>query len=300
MTRAMPRPAYTLVETLVVIAIIGVLAGLTAGGIQRVRAAAARTTCANNLRQLSLAAEQYHLARSQYPTGFTSRAQPKDLPYLGWTARLLPYLEQDALWQRIETAFRSDPAPLTFYGHPAHADLLKTPVRAFACPADGRAAGPQVANGVSVAFTSYLGNSGRNHIQKDGVLYTDSKTRHADITDGLSNTLMIGERPPAGDFRVGWWYRGWGLYEDGTGETVLGVRERNFTSDYRSCPPGPYSFADDRTANPCAVFHFWSLHGGGAHWALCDGSVRFVRYAAADTLTALSTRAGGEPAVGLE
>ena len=175
---------------------------------------------------------------------------------------------------------------------------FRLPVRAFACPADGRAAAAtQVANGVPVAVTSYLGNGGRNHIQKDGVLYTDSRTRHADITDGLSNTLMIGERPPAGDFRVGWWYRGWGLYEDGTGETVLGVRERNFTSDYRSCPPGPYSFADDKTANPCAVFHFWSLHGGGAHWALCDGSVRFVRYAAADTLTALSTRAGGDVAV---
>ena len=65
-------------------------------------------------------------------------------------------------------------------------------------------------------------------------------------------------------------------------------------------PTGPFSFADDKTTNPCAIFHFWSLHAGGAHWALCDGGVRFVRYSAADTLTALSTRSRGEPAVGLD
>ena len=292
------RPAYTLVETLVVIAIIGVLIGLTAGGIQRVRAAAARTTCANNLRQLGLAAEQYHLARSHYPTGFTSKAQPKNLPYLGWPAHLLPYLEQDARWRQVEAALASDPAPLTFHGHAPHAELLKTPVRAFICPADDRAYTTQLANTIPVAFTCYLGNSGRNHIQKDGVLYTDSTTRHADITDGLSNTLLMGERPPANDFRIGWWYRGWGLYEDGTGETVLGVRERNFTAEYRSCPLGAYSFADDKVSNPCAIFHFWSRHPGGGHFAFCDGSVRFVRYGVAESLTALSTRARGDVPAG--
>lgn len=294
------RPAFTLLELLVSIAIIGVLVGLTAGGIQKVRAAAARASCANNLRQLALAAEQYHHARSHYPTGFASAARPKNLPYLGWPGRLLPYLEQDALWRRIEAAFGSDPSPLVFYGHAPHAELLKTPVRAFACPADGRAATSQVANGVPVAFTSYLGNSGRNHIQKDGVLFADSVTRQAEITDGLSNTLLIGERPPAHDFRIGWWYRGWGLYDDGTAETVLGVRERNFTNDYRDCPPGPYKFAEDKASNPCAIFHFYSPHPGGAHWALCDGSVRFVRYSAADALTALSTRARGDTAAGLD
>jgi hypothetical protein len=59
----------------------------------------------------------------------------------------------------------------------------------------------------------------------------------------------------------------------------------------------PDSFADDKTAYPCALFHFWSLHGGG-HFAFCEGSVLFVRYAAADALTALSTRAAGEIARG--
>ncbi len=147
-----------------------------------------------------------------------------------------------------------------------------------------------------VAFTSYLGSSGTSYLKKNGVLYADSTTRWADVTDGLSNTLLLGERPPSSDFRLGWWYRGWGLYKDGTGETVLGVRERNFSDDYPTCKPGPYHF-DAGTKGECDLFHFWSFHPGGAHFAFCDGSVKFLRYSADEVLPALATRAGGEVAV---
>ncbi len=291
------RPAMSLIELLVVIAIIAVLVALLLPAVQSVRGAAARTDCSNRLRQLALAHEQYHSAHGRLPPGFVSDAQPKDLPYTGWAVRLLPYLEQDPLWRRVGAAFASDPAPLVFYGHPPHADLLATVTPALLCPADGRVSQPHSFDTGPVAFTSYQGSSGTSYLKKNGVLYADSATRWADVTDGLSNTLLMGERPPSSDFRLGWWYRGWGLYKDGTGETVLGVRERNFSDDYPDCRPGPYHF-DAGTKGECDLFHFWSFHPGGANFAFCDGSVKFLRYSADAVLPALATRAGGEAVPG--
>jgi len=290
-----PHPATTLLELLVVIAILGTLAGIALSAVQRVRASAARMECQNKLKQLALAAHSYHDTHHQLPAGWTSDADPKALTYLGWNARLLPYLERDAQWRSVEAAFASDPNRLSFFGHPAHAALLATAVPPFACPSDGRVSSPQTsANIVTAAFTSYLGVAGRNGFQNDGTLFADSRVKFADIRDGQSNTLLMGERPPPGDFRLGWWYRGWGAAKDGIGETILGVRERNFGADYKSCPAGPYAFAPGKPENPCDAFHFWSLHPGGANFAFADGSVRFLSYAADSVLPALSTRAGGE------
>ncbi len=289
------RSAFTLLELLVVISIISLMIGLTLSAVQRVRASAARAECGNKLRQLGLAAHQYHDARGQLPAGWTSDADPKSLTYLGWTARLLPYLERDAQWRSVEAAFQSDPNRLGFFGHAPHAALLATAMPPFSCPIDSRVSAPQLsANTVTAAFTSYLGVVGRNGFQNDGLLFADSRVKFGDIRDGQSNTILIGERPPSADFRIGWWYRGWGASKDGIGEMILGVRERNFSSDYRSCPAGPYQFTAGKPDNPCDVFHFWSLHTGGANFAFADGSVRFLSYAADSVLPALSTRAGGE------
>lgn len=148
----------------------------------------------------------------------------------------------------------------------------------------------------SLPNTSYLGVLGRNGFRNDGALFADSKVTFADIRDGQSNTILIGERPPSSDFRIGWWYRGWGASKDGIGEMILGVRERNFSADYKACPPGPYSFVRGDLKNPCDTFHFWSLHPGGANFAFADGSVRFLSYSADAILPALSTCAGGESA----
>ena len=289
------RPAFTVLELLVVIAILAALVGITLSAVQRVRQSAARLECQNKLRQLGLAAHSYHDARQHLPAGWTSDADPKALTYLGWTARLFPYLERDAQWRQIEAAFQSDPNRLAFYGHQPHAELLGTPVPAFACPADSRVSSSQVsAKTVTAAFTSYLGVAGRNGFQNDGLLFADSKVRFAEIRDGQSNTVLIGERPPSEDFRIGWWYRGWGASKDGIGEMILGVRERNFSADYKACPPGPYKFVRGELKNPCDTFHYWSLHAGGANFAFADGSVRFLSYSADAILPALSTRAGGE------
>src|SRR5262249_51159207 len=119
--------------------------------------------------------------------------------------------------------------------------------------------------------------------------------RLADIHDGISNTLLAGERPPSADHNLGWWYAGWGQNRDGSAESVLGVNEMNtYSWTQGRCPPGPYEFQPGAVNNMCDAFHFWSLHSGGANFVLCDGSVHFLTYSAAPVMPALATRAGGE------
>lgn len=289
------RCGLSLIELLVVIALLGLLVGLTLSAVQRVRASAARTQCLNNARQLATALHNYHGTRQVFPPGHTSDTVPKTYHYLGWPARVLPFVEQQPLWGRIEAAFRVTPDGLP--SSPPHDTILATVVRLFGCPADSRVQTTQRAAGTfPVAFTSYLGVAGINQFRCDGVLYVDSAVRLGDITDGSSQTLLFGERPPSADLAFGWWYRGWGQQQDGSAEMVLGVRERNTTGMRYPCPRGPYPFGPGRFDNQCDMFHFWSPHTGGANFAFCDGSVRFLGYSADPILAALATRAGGEVA----
>jgi prepilin-type N-terminal cleavage/methylation domain-containing protein/prepilin-type processing-associated H-X9-DG protein len=288
------RPGVTLLELLVVVAIVALLVGLTLAAVQRVRASASRTHCANTLRQLGLAHHQYHQAHGTFPPGI-SYADGKDPhPFLGWPARLLPHLERGELWSQTVAAFKQDPV---FWNIPPHTGLA-TVVPAFLCPADARASTPAPVghNGGLRAFTSYLGVEGANAGRADGLLYLDSKCRLSDVADGASNTLLVGERPPSADFVLGWWYAGWGQRKNGDAEMLLGVRSRNYGGNGPGCPEGPYRFTPGTFGNQCDAFHFWSPHAGGAHFALADGSVRFLRYDADDILPALASRAGGEGA----
>lgn len=290
MGRLAPRLAFTLIELLVVLAIIAILTALLLAAVQQARAAAHRTACLHNLKQLALALHGYHDARKTLPPGLASPGSGELYPYLGWPARILPYLEQEALWREIDIAFRHD---ADFLHVPPHVHRA-TVVPAFSCPADGRTFAPSTRlRGMSVAFTSYLGNAGIDLTTQDGLLYVDSRVRLTDATDGASNTLLIGERPPSGDERYGWWYAGWGQRKTGSAEMVLGVREQNVAE--RHCWGGPYQFGPGREENSCDAFHYWSPHSGGGHFAFADGSARFLSYAADPLLPALATRAGREP-----
>jgi prepilin-type N-terminal cleavage/methylation domain-containing protein/prepilin-type processing-associated H-X9-DG protein len=285
------RGGFTLVELLVVLAIIALLIGLILPAVQRVRASAARLACQNNLKQIGLGLHNYHDSEGWLPPGLGVNPK-RDYLYLGWTAHLLPQIEQGAVWRQIASAFATDPDPTQFYGHPPHLTIMATPIKLFACPADARVPGPAEGGGVQVAFTSYLGVEGTDQFKRDGMLFAGSRTRLTDALDGTSNTLIVGERPPVADLRFGRWYRGWGQNQDGSAEMLLGAGEMNTSRPL--CPPGPYAFTAGNFADPCDAFHFWSPHPGGANFAFADGSIRFLRYSAASIMPALATRAGGE------
>jgi prepilin-type processing-associated H-X9-DG protein/prepilin-type N-terminal cleavage/methylation domain-containing protein len=269
------RTAFTLIELLVVIAIIASLLGLLLPAVQKSRMAAARTSCINNLKQIGLALHNYHDTNGSLPPGITPPLKGEPFPHMGWLARVLPFIEQQPLWNLTLIAYEeaaSNPYGLPHYG-------FMTPIRLFSCPADGRADGNHPTHDIfRVALTDYLGVLGTNYTIDDGVLYWGSHTRLTGITDGTSNTLLVGERPPSPDFWYGWWYAAEGQENSGSGDTVLGVRElRSPSAPYTvNCPPGPYHFVFGNLNNMCDTFHFWSLHSGGANFLFADGSVEFL------------------------
>src|SRR5206468_12835727 len=117
--------------------------------------------------------------------------------------------------------------------------------------------------------------------------FRDSAIRSADISDGASNTLLAGERPPSTDFQYGWWYAGLGQRLTGSADMLLGVEEPNLlTVTKGSCPPGTYRFGPGRFTNQCDMFHFWSPHSGGANFLFADGSAHFLTYKATPLLPA--------------
>jgi prepilin-type N-terminal cleavage/methylation domain-containing protein/prepilin-type processing-associated H-X9-DG protein len=287
------RPAFSLIELLVVIAIIGALLGLTLSAVQRARAAAARVECLNNLRQVGTALHNYHGTYSVLPPGHTKPDGSDPYPLLGWHSRLLPFVERSNEWKEVVQAYQADPVP---FRDPPHVNLSRV-VSLYTCPADGRTRAAAKVRGLVVAFTSFVGVEGINQIDRSGVLFTGSKVRFADVTDGTSNTLMVGERPPSANLWYGWWYAGEGQSSDGSADMILGVNERIVAAgDFPNCTPAATIYGPGSVSNQCDALHFWSLHSGGAHFLFCDGSVRFLPYSARGILPALATRAGGEAA----
>ena len=287
------RPAFTLIELLVVLTIISILMGLLLPAVQKVRAAAARVKCQNNLKQLALALHNYHDANHRFPPGHRGLFNPDRRPFTGWPLDVLPFVEQPALHATAMATFQTTPWP---FRNPPHTGL-NTVVPIYVCPSDTRATSPQFAprSKFYVAFTSYLGVSGKDYSTRDGMLFQNSRTRLLDATDGTSNTLLLGERPPSADFQFGWWYAGIGQQFTGSGDMILGVREANLQPvTVGSCPPGNYPFMVGSFNNQCDMFHFWSPHPGGANFALADGSVRLLTYGANAIMPALASRAGGE------
>jgi prepilin-type N-terminal cleavage/methylation domain-containing protein/prepilin-type processing-associated H-X9-DG protein len=278
---------FTLLELLVVIAIVGIVIGLTLPAIQRVRDRAAQTVCRNNLRQMGLALHQYHDAKHLFPPGTRGRRDER-FPFQSWQASLLPWLEQDALWHQMVEAYTKE----RVFWKPIHTPMRASVVRLYICPADGRTIGyPQPENWPS-AFSHYMGVAGA--ATYGGMLYIDSRVSMSLVSDGTSNTLFVGERPPSPDDRFGWWYAGIGQLGNGSADAFLLVRERNQTFRAPTCPNGPYHFGPGEADDQCDMFHFWSQHIGGAHFLFVDGSVRFLRYDADALMPALATRAGRE------
>jgi prepilin-type processing-associated H-X9-DG protein len=297
----------------VVIAIIAVLIGLLLPAVQKVREAANRMSCANNLKQIALAAHNHHGDHERFPVGARLPVYVGDRPTGGtnlWV-ELLPYFEQDNLYKRWD--YNDNRNNVAGGTNATQAQVIKV----LLCPSDllpervvhlTAESAPLWSRGL-YAVTSYGGNAGRRsfhpgdppafpRLTRDGIFVLDRCIRLADITDGTSTTFLFGERfhhDPEFDRRRPIFFpkngplAGWGMW----GWVALGVSQSTLSTpvsiNYRVPPGGDYSAVEDRL---CA---FGSGHPGGANFAFADGSVHFLSDSIPLlTLQALSTRAGGE------
>jgi prepilin-type N-terminal cleavage/methylation domain-containing protein len=292
----MKRTGFTLVELLVVIAIIGILIALILPAVQKVRDTASRLRCTGNIKQMALACHNYESTNNRLPVGHRSFLNTERRAFTSWLYEILPFMEQDNLFRESEQAFRTNANPFL---NPPHRHIA-TVIKSYTCSSDQRVATSQVSTKTNntIALTSYLGVSGLDYKSKDGVFIPDRRISMNEITDGTSNTLMIGERPPSVDFQFGWWYAGTGQQITGSADQILGVREHNLQPIVSGspCGPGIYSYKYRQLTDPCGMFGFFSPHSGGGLFGLCDGSVRQVPYSANPIMPALASRAGGEVA----
>ena len=319
-----PRHGFTLIELLVVIAIIAVLIGLLLPAVQKVRDAAARAQCQNNLKQVGLGLHNYHDAQGRFPPGYLNKIWPANpsLPpgHFIWSAHahVLPYLEQQNLRHLLDLSYplfdgpNADP-PFSIF--PVNRAGVSTPVKIFLCPSDR----DQVVK-AGYAPVSYVVNSGStadSSTRSNGVFYVNSKTKITDVTDGSSNTVMVSE-------------------------STIGVGGEPFTTSIQDArlvhvellfrPVSPslcnnaaglygtqkgYSWADGSTASggynhvlvpnssqlDCYSAFLpnpgWraarSYHSNGVNVVLCDGSVRSVSDSVSLSVwRALGSRNGGE------
>ncbi len=286
---------FTVLELLVTLAVIGLLLALIVPAVQESREAARRIDCKNRLKQIGIALHSFESVYGRFPAGKSNAETSAQTPERSWLCAILPYVEQSSLWETSQSAYRYARLP---YLNPPHTPLSKK-VAAFTCPDDPQTERPQSAsslNGAYVGLTDYLGVAGTSHRKQDGVFFGGSATKTRDITDGLSNTLMVGERPPSPDFNFGWWYTGAGQDGSGSVDLFLGVEEEK-VPEARNLPPTCARvsvFGPGKIDQPCDVLHFWSLHADGANFLWCDGSVRFMSYSSAGTIASLSTISGAE------
>ena len=198
--RTTHRRGFTLIELLVVIAIIAVLIGLLLPAVQKVREAAARIQCANNLKQLGLAAQNFHDVHQHLPPGI-GYYPPASGAFGTYFFHLLPYVEQDNLYQSAlgSVPFPPPVGPTTVY-YPGNNNVYSQRVAVFLCPSDPSVGsnGVVTINGVPFGASSYGPNamvSAQNDFTTNPPTSTpQGKTRMADITDGLSNTILHAEK----------------------------------------------------------------------------------------------------------
>ncbi len=312
--RSVNRLGFTLVELLVVIAIIGILIALLLPAVQAAREAARRSQCTNNLKQLALAVHNYADTFKCFPSGFISSlpalptsASAAEPSVWTWGALVLPYVEQSSLSDVLQVGTLTLQQNLSI---PAGLAALQTPVAAFVCPSD---VGPPLndfgvkygtatvypntstqfrsyekcvtSNGtdrIPIAKSNYIGvcSVGDSMTPPSGdvaaygapvgVFFWNSSIQFRDITDGTSNTAMLGERC----YKLGNLLMGAGTVF-GCSPLASGYSSR--TRAINNALGIPYwGMNQTVTAWEHQNRAFSSLHPGGAQFALCDGSVRFI------------------------
>ena len=299
--RTKPRQAFTLVELLVVIAVIGVLVGLLLPAVQAAREASRRMSCQNNLHQIGVALHNYHSTHKQLPSGWIANPRAHESGW-GWAAAILPQLEQAATYGDINFS--------RYIEDPTHEDVREAPVETLMCPSDVQEAIFFIAEGdedhhddhdddhdddddeehghnvdegphflFRIAKSNYVGVYGTKDIHEDlykgdGLFYGNSRHRFRDILDGLSQTLMVGER----DSRMG------------------GSIWHGFIHDANAAAARIIGASDHTPNSPIGHFEdFRSHHAAGAQFLLSDGSVQMItQFIDLDVYHALTTRANKE------
>jgi prepilin-type N-terminal cleavage/methylation domain-containing protein/prepilin-type processing-associated H-X9-DG protein len=305
------RSGFTLVELLVVIAVVGVVVGLLLPAVQNVRAAAARIQCANNLKQIGLGLQHYHDTSQCFPPGYMSTSATADpnfvtAPGWGWASFTLPYLEQGALYSQIEGAIRSQ----TSITDPSVGSAIQAHIPLLLCPADvtppgsfpvyslaGNTSYPLVykdgAPGtIEAGPCSYADCVGRDEdsdadgVYGSGVFYCNSRTRFNDIKDGASNTILVGERA---------WSNANGVWAGaipgcamafGSLNPCLKVTPGGMPNSPLFAPPvlvqvHAHLINPDHDTDG-GLDDFSSRHSGGVNVVFADGSVHFIRNVAGD------------------
>lgn len=251
----------------------------------------------------------------------TGSTYPAEGPFYSWAWKILPYMEGSNISDPVDMSLGPAVWPWWYTVPGATVNVIGNKVPLFACPSDFRgvvqyvdpAINPATNTPYTATLTSYLAVSGYNGVAEigsypasicggqNGITYVNSKTTMAAITDGTSNTLLIGERPSSSDLLFGWLFAGSGDTPSfGSIDVVMGVHEpvpSQSTPDF-------YRRGEVNDPGSLHRFHFWSLHPGGGQWALADGSVRFIAYGAGgpyiapplapNVIQVMSTRSGQE------
>ena len=298
-----PR-AFTLVELLVVIAIIGVLVALLLPAVQAAREAARRMKCQNNLKQLSLAVQNYHDSFEVLPPGCTKSNETS------WHVHVLPFMEQRALYEKFNFTAGSYTSN-SYVGRGANS-LIKVP--SFLCPSSpaekmmqpdppNHINTPDIVNGVYPYTTHYymnmgpkgqsvdgsqyeLRNSGQGGFSLQGVCEVDSRYKFRDITDGTAFTFLLGENSRH-DPKLGSRFRSWMRGCDNAGtDHICGCR--NFVNGINTPTPALSTVFNDIAMG--------SHHPAGANFSFCDGSVKYIsQNINLGVYKSTSSRNGGEP-----